>query len=463
MFLKISTTYEPATDLGFLLRKNPANLYRADLSFGEVLLFYSVATRSQCEAVLMLDVDPVRLVRGRMGRSGEALLDHYVNDRPYAASSFLSVAMARSLRDAMAGRAPERSDLAATPIPLQLSVSPLPCRGGAALVEKLFEPLGYTVQTQSYVLDQNHPDWGNSPYLTVTLSGTKRVSEALTHVYVLVPVLDNAKHYWVGEDEVEKLIEKGGEWLHSHPERDLIAKRYLKRRRYARQALELLDERFAPHQDENAEEPETEDLLEQPLGLNQQRYEAVARMLEEKGVRKVCDLGCGEGKLVSRLLQEKHLERIIGIEVSSSELEKADRRLKLERMPPSQRARVDLFRGSLVYDDDRLKGVDAVTLIEVIEHVDPERLGALERVVFHTAAPRLVIVTTPNKEFNVTFENMMPGTLRHWDHRFEWTRNEFEGWSRGVCDRNGYQVDFRVIGDVHEDFGGPTQMAVFSR
>ncbi|MEO1280606.1 MAG: 3' terminal RNA ribose 2'-O-methyltransferase Hen1, partial [Pseudomonadota bacterium] len=359
--------------------------------------------------------------------------------------------------------------LAQTAIPIELTVTPLPCRGGDEVVRRLFEPLGYEVDTEGAPLDGEHTEWGESPYRTVRLTAVARVCDALTHLYVLIPVLDNAKHYWVGDDEVEKLIAKGGEWLQQHPERELIANRYLRRRRYAREALALLDEKFGV-ETEDAEEADRqgEEALEKPLGLNQQRYEAVTAALLSGGVRRVCDLGCGEGRLLERLMKEKALERIVGVEVSTAELEKAERRLKLDRqndgrLAPTQRARIDILRGSFVYEDERLKGYDAITLIEAIEHIDTERLGALERVVFARARPGIVIVSTPNIEFNATFENMTPGSLRHADHRFEWTRSEFQAWSGSVCERNGYTVTFEGIGEAHPELGSPTQMAVFSR
>lgn len=465
MLLKIATTHRPATDLGFLLRKNPANVHRADLPFGKSVLFYPEASEERCEAALMLEVDPVQLVRGRKTAKADGMLAHYVNDRPYAASSFLSVAMNRVLRDAMAGRAKEREALADTAIPLELEITPLPCKGDDSIVHRLFEPLGYKVETETALLDEAYPDWGDSPYRTVRLTATKRLAEALTHLYVLIPVLDNAKHYWVGSDEVEKLIEKAGDWLQAHPERDLIANRYLRKRQFARDALTLLDEKFGDAEDQ-ADAPDQaagEDALEKPMRLNDLRYEAVTAALLKTGARRVCDLGCGEGRLLRRLMQETAIDYMLGVEVSTVELEKAERKLRLERMSPTQRTRIDVVRGSLVYDDPRLEGFDALTLVEVIEHVDAERLDALERVVFAKARPDTVLVSTPNIEFNQTFENLEAGRLRHADHRFEWTREEFRAWAQSVCDRQGYGVSFEGIGEAHEAFGPPTQMAVFTR
>ncbi len=467
MLLKIANTTRPATDLGFLLRKNPANVHRAEHSFGQTILAYTESTEARCEAALILDVDPIKIVRGAQRYSKDVVLAHYVNDRPYAASSFLSVALNRVLRNAVSGQAvPEREGLAETALELELTVTPLPCRGGKTVVRSLFEPLGYTVTVETEPLDPVQTGWGDSPYCTVTLTATKPVSEALTHLYVLIPVLDNAKHYWVGSDEVEKLITKGGEWLQTHPERELIANRYLRRRHFARTALDLLDERFGSVADEEepTEERATrgEEALEKPLRLNDLRYEAVTAAVTGAGAQRVCDLGCGEGKLLRRLLEEKSISYVLGVDVSPRELEKAERKLKLERMGPTQRGRIDLAAGSLVYDDERLEGFDAITLVEVIEHVDAERLSALERVVFAKARPQTVIVSTPNIEFNATFENLEKGKLRHADHRFEWTRAEFESWAEGVCERQGYIVRFEGIGQAHDTLGHPTQMAVFT-
>jgi len=456
MLLKIATTHQPATDLGYLLRKNPANVHRADHAFGRSVLFFPEASDSRCEAALMLEVDPIQLVRGRPAGQGDGLLAHYVNDRPYAASSFLSVTINRVLRDAMAGRAKEREELAGTAIPLELEITPLPCRGDNGIIARLFEPLGYEVESETVPLDPAYPEWGESPYRTVRLKACIRLADALTHLYVLIPVLDNAKHYWVGSDEVEKLIAKA--------ERELIARRYLRQRQFAQEALSLLDEQYGQVVDEPADERASdEEQLEKPMRLNDLRYEAIAAILVSKDARRVCDLGCGEGRLLRRLMQEKSIEYMLGIDVSTRELEKAGRRLHLERMPPTQRARIDVVRGSLVYDDARMQGFDAITLIEVIEHVDAERLDALERVVFGHARPGHVLVSTPNIEFNQTFENLEPGRLRHSDHRFEWTRSEFQDWANAVCERQGYTVAFDGIGEPHPSLGPPTQLAVFTR
>ena len=466
MFLSLTTTHRPATDLGFLLHKNPARAQSFTLSFGRVHVVYPVATESRCSAALILDVDPIGLVRGRRGPEGEGgLLHQYVNDRPYVASSFLSVAIARVLKSALKGECKERPELVGTPIPLEARVAALPCRGGEDFLRRLFEPLGYRVEAEGHPLDPRFPDWGVSRYYTVTLSSMCRLSDLLRHLYVLVPVLDDEKHYWVGDDEVDKLLHHGEGWLAGHPERETIAVRYLKHQGgLVREALARLveDEGSDPDLVEELHDAE-EATLERRLSLNEQRIGAVVAMLKGAGVRRVIDLGCGEGRLLQALLGDRQLEQIVGMDVSWRALERATARLKLDRLAPAQRERVKLIHGSLMYRDARLEGYDAAAVIEVVEHLDPPRLAAFERVVFEHARPALVAVTTPNAEYNVQWPSLPAGRFRHRDHRFEWTRTEFEGWARGVADRFGYQVRFLPIGDTDPMVGPPTQLGVFTR
>ena len=232
MLLTITNTHQPATDLGYLLRKNPARVQSFAQNFGVAHVFYPEATSERCTVALLLEIDPVGLVRNRRGPAGEGRsLQQYVNDRPYVASSFLSVAIADVFGSAMAGKSKERPELTAAALPLKATLSVLPCRGGEAFLRKLFEPLGYTVTAKGNLLDNKFADWGDSAYFNVTLEARLPLHQLLTHLYVLVPVLDNDKHYWVGDDEVAKLLHHGEGWLATHPERELITTRYLKHRR----------------------------------------------------------------------------------------------------------------------------------------------------------------------------------------------------------------------------------------
>jgi 3' terminal RNA ribose 2'-O-methyltransferase Hen1 len=299
--------------------------------------------------------------------------------------------------------------------------------------------------------------------LTVDLSATVRLSELLVHLTVLIPVLDDDKHYWVGEDELEKLLRRGKGWLETHPARDLIVERYLKRKRgLVREAIARLagDEETDPDQAAEARDQE-EEAVERPINLHERRLETVVDVLAQSGATRVLDLGCGEGKLIRRLLDVSQFREIVGVDVSLRTLEMAVRRVKIDQAPA--KGRVTLLQGSLTYRDRRLEGYDAAAVVEVVEHLDPSRLAAFERALFEFARPRVVVVTTPNADYNTLFPGLPAGRLRHRDHRFEWSRAEFGAWASGVSDRFGYGVRFEGIGPEDAVHGAPTQMAVFVR
>ncbi|MEU5887412.1 3' terminal RNA ribose 2'-O-methyltransferase Hen1 [Streptomyces sp. NPDC047461] len=476
MFLTISTTgtpERPATDLGFLLHKHPEKSQAFSTSYGTAHVLYPEADAERCTAALLLEVDAVALVRrGKgKGRGGapDAALAQYVNDRPYAASSLLAVALSAVFSSAMRGVCNARPERAAQPLPLRVEVPALPARGGPDLVGKLFEPLGWAVTVEPVALDAQFPEWGDSRYVRLVLeSQTLTLAQALRHLYVLLPVLDDAKHYWVASDEVDKLLRAGEGWLPDHPEQKLITSRYLSRRwsltRAAMERLELV--RLAEADDseveeiDNAVEAETED-EQKPTPLAVQRRDAILAALQASGASRVLDLGCGQGQLVQALLKDVRFTEIVGVDVSMRALTIASRRLKLDRMGERQASRVKLFQGSLAYTDKRLKGYDAAVLSEVVEHLDLPRLPALEYAVFGAARPRTVLVTTPNVEYNVRWETLPAGHVRHGDHRFEWTREEFRTWARAVAERHGYGVEFVPVGPDDPEVGPPTQMAVF--
>lgn len=459
MLLTLTTTHQPATDLGYLLYKNPARAQSFPLSFGAAQVFWPEASEDRATAALFVEVDPIALSRGS-ARDDKRPLEPYVNDRPYAASSFLSVAIGEVFGSALSGSCRDRPDLAAQAIPLAVHVPTLPCRGGEGLLRGLFEPLGYTVSAARIPLDPAFPE--GSVYFDVRISATLRLTDLLAHLTVLIPVLDDDKHYWVGDDEVEKLLRRGGDWLPNHPQRELITRRYLKHRgNLTRAAMAVLNP------EESADDAEKDAIIdanpEEPLSLNLERIQRVHQLLRDSGARRVLDLGCGDGKLLRRLFDDKQFEAVVGVDVSMQSLQIAERRLHLSQVPEAKKARLKLLHGSLVYRDRRLEGYDAAACVEVVEHLDPWRLDAFARALFGCARPALVVITTPNREFNARYPSLKPDALRHADHRFEWSRAEFTAWANAVAKTHSYTVDFQPIGEVDPALGPSTQMGVFHR
>jgi 3' terminal RNA ribose 2'-O-methyltransferase Hen1 len=449
MLLSVTTTHTPATDLGYLLHKHPDRVQRFDVSTGTAHVFYPEATEERTTATLLLEVDPVALVR-----KGGDTLGQYVNDRPYAASSLLTVAIGKVFGTAMRGRCDARPELAETPIPLELHLPACP----RTYAERLFEPLGWTVEATPVPLDRAFPEWGDSPYADLRLKGKLRLADALTQLYVLLPVLDNTKHYWVAADEVDKLLRAGKDWLVTHPDREMVTTRYLAhKRRFTAEALARLTEL----DDRPAEDAEEPDQTERLPSLAQLRREAIVSELRDLGARRIVDLGCGEGRLLRELVTEPTFTEIVGVDVAARPLRVAAGRV--DRFADRQRARVTLHQGSITYADPRIAGFDAIVLSEVVEHVDPPRLPALAATVFGAAKPEHVLMTTPNAEYNVRWDTLPAGNFRHPDHRFEWTRAELATWADAVCTTHGYRVRHVPVGEVDPEVGAPTQLAVFTR
>lgn len=451
VLLTITTTHTPATDLGFLLHKNPSRVHGVDVGHGKASLFYPEAHEHRCTAALLVEIDPIGLVRGGPSEA-------YVNDRPYVASSHLSVAMGNAFGTAMTGRSKERPELADRELPFEVRMPVVRVRGGEALLKQIFEPLGYEVIAKDLPLDEQFPEWGPSRYVDLTLRTTKKLKEMLGHLYVLIPALDEQKHYFVNRDELEKLLRRGEGWLKDHPAKGEIVRRYLRRDK------SLVSRALAQLQGDEAVQEELdkpdEDAAEPAVPLHTQRLQAVVDEIRASGARTVLDLGCGEGKLLRMLLKEKTIAKILAMDVSYAVLERTKDRI-VDRLPRLQAQRVELIHGSLVYRDRRLAGFDAAAIVEVIEHLDEGRLAAFQRVVFEFARPSVVVLTTPNREYNALFEGLTG--LRHKDHRFEWTRAEFQAWCEGVCAAHAYTVQITPIGPSDEQHGAPSQMAVFRR
>lgn len=463
MYLSISSTHSPATDLGYLLHKHPANLQKFKLSFGHAHLYYPESSIDRCTMVMLVDVDPVKLARSKGQRSAFSL-QPYVNDRPYVASSMMSVAISRVLGSALAGRCKTHAELAKRPLPLSAKLAAVSCRRGEDFLRNLFEPLGYTVTIENHRLDPTR-DWGNSNYFTLSINGNVRLQDLLAHLYVLAPVMDEDKHYWVDQDEIKKLLRHGEGWLPAHPLCETITHNYLARQRsLSKIAMAQLNPDSIDEQDElDPMQDAEEKAIEKPIRLHQFRLKTVFDELKRSGAERVLDLGCGSGQLLRLFLKDKQFVEILGMDVSHAALEKSERRLRLDRMPDRQRSRIKLIQGSLVYRDARLNGFDAAAAVEVIEHLEPERLAAFERVLFEFARPKIAIITTPNREYNGQWESLPAGSMRHRDHRFEWTRAEFSEWAQRVAKTFDYDLAIKPLGEEIDSIGSPSQMGVFKR
>lgn len=455
MFLSLTTTRPPATDLGWLLHKHPDRVFEREAGVSMARVVFPEASDERCTAALIVEVDPVDLVRGEHGSAG---LDAYVNERPYAAGSMLSVALNVAFRSAMAGDC-DRPELVTEALPLEVKIAAAHARSGMSLLQRLFEPLGWTVEADLHTDDL--AEVGLSRIADVRLTGTMTVQDALSQLYVLLPVLDGDKHYFVGEDEVDKLLRRGERWLPGHPDRELIIDRYLRRKRRLKAMLyeRLLVE--ADDEEPQARDQEEERAVEAPTRLYDVRAEAVLDEVRRSGARSLVDLGCGSGRFLQQAVRVGALERIVGVDVDHRSLEVAASRL--ESLAPRQRSRVELLHGSLQYRDRRIEGLDAAVCVEVIEHMDLGRLDFLRRNLFEHLKPRLLVLTTPNVEHNVRFPTLPAGRLRHRDHRFEWTRAEFQSWCQQAIVGQPYTVRFAPIGEDDPEVGPPTQMAVFER
>ncbi|MDX2357932.1 3' terminal RNA ribose 2'-O-methyltransferase Hen1 [Dietzia sp. PP-33] len=448
-------------DLGFLLHKHPDKVQSFGVYAGTAHVFYPEVSAEACTSAVLLEVDPVALVRGRSGRGDAFALGHYVNDRPYVASSLLAVAMGKVFRSALNGQCVGYEQLVETPLDLTISLPAVP--GEPGLVRRLFAPLGWDVQAEPIAFDATRPQWGAAPLATLTLTGSVRLADALSQLYVLLPVLDDAKHYWVGQDEVDKLMRAGAGWLPSHPERDLIAHRSLAGQRDLRESalsrLAEVDDRLRENVRDDAAGT---DVAASPRPLVRLRHDAVLEVVRDLAPASIADVGCGSGALLGSLLKVQGVARVIGTEVSDIALSKAATRLNVDSMTEREADRLSLLRSSLMYEDERLADLDVAILMEVIEHVDPDRLPAVVRNVFGAMHPRHVVITTPNVEYNVHYPALAEGGFRHPDHRFEWTRTQFRSWANSVAGAHGYRVDFHPVGEADPQAGPPTQMAVFS-
>lgn len=452
MYISLTVTGPHAADLNHLVHKHPDRVHERELAVGRATVFTSELSAERATVVLLLEIDPIGLVRGTHAVKESFTLGQYVNDRPYAASSLLASALRKSFSSAIAGTSLARPEAAIADLPIIVHLPALPSTGGVALLRDLFEPLGWTVAATELPLDPEIPEWGPSRLLDATLTVRAPLSRALRQIFLLLPVLDDAKHYWVDHTEGDTLIRLGDGWLAEHPLSELIMRRSL-----AHQAGFVDATRALLGTGTDTAAPP------RPAGaLARVRRDGMLEALRGLGVTSIIDMGCGQGALLRVLLNDPRFARVLGADVSATALAQAERALDLEHMPDAKRARLQLVQSSVTYRDDRLTGFDACVLMEVIEHLDPDRLPSLERSVFVHARPRHVLISTPNAEFNALYPSLAAGAFRHTDHRFEWTRAEFAAWADAVAARRGYTVRYAALGEVDATLGAPTQLAIFT-
>ena len=453
MLLTLTTTHEPATDLGYLLHKHPDRTQVFETKHANVYAFYPDASPERCEFVLYADIDPVKLVRGEAGSSGGGVLEDYVNDRPYTASSMFTTMVNEVLRSAIGGRCKERPELAETPIPLKVRFGPMRTDIGRERVERMFCELGYDVTL--------HDAQGDNPsYVMLELRSERhRVYEVLRHLYVLGTAIDGDRHSYIGEGEVESLVRRGEGWLPEHPDYKWITARFLKRKTsLAEKAVRRLG---GEHEAGDGRDGLPPPNLPERVSMQRTRLTTVARIIAELGGGRIADLGCGEGGLIMEIAHEPDVREVIGIDISLVTLARAGRRMR--KLAPEIGAKVKLVQSLLDCRDHRWKDVDIAACVETIEHIDLERLPRVERCVFGYARPRAVIITTPNREYNRNYEMVGTERLRHRDHRFEWTREEFTRWCSDTAGQYGYRYRIEMVGPVDDEVGTPTQLAVFQQ
>jgi 3' terminal RNA ribose 2'-O-methyltransferase Hen1 len=441
MIITIIARGSGCQSLSHLLHKHPGKVYQSELPFGLARVFYPKYGEAECRVVLAVDLDNVEAVRG----GADWALGKYVSDRPYTASSLLCVAISKVFRSAVAGKCLKDPPLVEQELDLEFQLPAVKVSEEMCL--KLFGPLGYRIQVGRGPSEDGGGEWEAGGCVWLVGRKTGLVRDLLNHLLVLIPAMDHGKHYWVEEGEVDKLLTQGKGWLEDHPQRDFIVRTCLKKQG---KLIRDFDNRIQLRANQN-----------QACGkrdLHSVRLDTVLRKIFEFAPSSVVDLGCGEGKFLTKLLEETNIPKISGMDVSTRAIGALSE--KLDRYYCQHRGRARLFAGSLVYRDIRIAGFDAAVMIEVIEHIDPERLHAVETAVFGDARPRRVIVTTPNRDYNCLFVGL-GGGLRHGGHRFEWTRGEFEKWAEKISDEYGYTFCIKGIGDEHPEYWTPSQMAIF--
>ena len=447
MQLTIRGTGPDVQVISYLLAKNPNNLYERNVSGHLVRMFFSQFSQEEIEVTFFVTPDPIELSRNN---SKTYDITSYINDREFVVSSIFCTFLRTALGTALNGKPKEEFEPWVNhPFPLEFSFGPVASNLSDQIILDLFQPLGYEVEIRYGEVDYSMDFKPKSTARFITINGSTTLQTGLRQLFVLIPVLDNYKHYYIDEQEVEKIERYGEGWLDKHPQRDFIL----------RQALRF-KEVYAPLANQTIQtEPET--VIQPKVRLNELRYDKIIGKIDQL-IRKetIVDLGSGEGKLSEKLGFVTGVKEILAVEPSESATLKSLKRFeKVEKnenfIKPKQ------ILGSLFYYDERLKNKDVLILCEVIEHIDEYRLPKIMRTILQGYQPGTLLITTPNQEYNKVYQ--MDEEYRHPDHRFEWTREEFQKWCQLQNEKNEYDITFDGIGEGHELYGYPTQMCLFTR
>ncbi|WIM41190.1 3' terminal RNA ribose 2'-O-methyltransferase Hen1 [Paenibacillus sp. PK4536] len=480
MYLTIKATGTHASMISHLLAKNPNNLYDRTEKGARIRLVYTSFQPEETEVLLFVTPDPIDLVKGSPDHYD---ITQYINDRELVVSSLFCSYIRPALGTALNGKPKaDYIDWVEHPFTLHMSMGPVASDLPDSMIESLFQPLGYEVQMERGEIDYSFDLKNRSTVRHIQISGQQTLQHMLRQLYILIPVLDNYKHYYISDDEIERLQRYGEGWLSTHPQHDLIIKRSLRfaplikeyEQKVAKneditnvstelsthqaEASEMKSE-LSEDQDKQYDSNQTEPPV---IRLNELRYRAIVEQVSQLPQHKqIVDFGAGEGKLSVRLGEIEGVEQIWAVEPSmQSQLRAIDRFAKLE-------GRTDyvipvVTTGSLFYRDERWVDQDVIILCEVIEHINEVRLPQVIHTLFTDYRPQTLIMTTPNREYNEVYQ-MGKDEIRHTDHRFEWTRAELEQYCTQWIQDRPYTFTLSGIGEKHEQYGQPTQMVVFHR
>ncbi len=443
MQLTIRATGPNVKILSYLLAKNPNNRYERSNNGHLVRMFFSEFSDDNVEVTFFVTPDSIEMSRN----SSETYdITSYINDREFVVSSIFCTLIRSAIGTALNGKPKEEyASWVNHRFPFDIEFGPIASNLSDQEIVELFEPMGYKVRIAYGDADYQVKLKEKSTARYISLTGLVTLQNALRQLFVLIPVLDDYKHYYIDEKEVEKLQRYGEGWLENHSSRDFIMQKSIRFKELY--SLVGMEEPLLPKGSKTR--------------LNELRYQKIIeyiKCLPDK--EKVVDLGAGEGKLSVQVGFVAGVKEILAVEPSEMERLKANKRF--EEVDEKQNfITPTTMMGSLFYYDERLLGKDVMILCEVIEHIDQERLPKIMTTILQIYKPKALIITTPNKEYNQVYE--LEEAYRHNDHRFEWTRQEFKNWCNSQSRNVPYEVIFDGVGEEHERYGHPTQLCMFRR